>query len=197
MNKNDLKRLLIPKTPLLLIMVGVIICSSTVLNIRTQTSFHVKSLKKEVIINMPTKYINLYTTYYNEGDYLGSMSIPKLGKELPIYQGTTVNTLEKGIGHFIQSVLPGEKDNSVYSAHRDTAFAGIGNLVIGDQIILKTTAGTFTYAVGATRIVKADDNTVIVPTTTPTITLITCYPFAYLSSTKDRYVVSAALIMSE
>lgn len=193
MNKAN-KKLLITNISILLIVTGFMMCSGTIFNMWTQSRFHVKPLIKEVIV---VKTENLYTNHYNEGDYIGSMIIPALQKELPIYQGTNLATLDKGVGHFIQSVLPGERDNSVFSAHRETAFAGIGNLVIGDKIVLTTVAGTFTYTVSTTRIVKDDDLTVIVPTSTPTITLITCYPFKPFATTNERYIVSANLIISK
>ncbi|MHC1720354.1 MAG: sortase [Clostridiaceae bacterium] len=50
------------------------------------------------------------------------------------------------------------------SGHRETAFRKPDNLKIGDQLIVQTSAGTFTYEVNGNRIVQADDKTVIVPT---------------------------------
>ena len=104
--------------------------------------------------------------------------------------------LKKGVGHFNQSVLPGEKDNCVFSGHRETVFRQLGKLKIGDQLIVQTSAGTFTYEVSGTRIVDAEDKTVIVPTDHAVLTLTTCYPFNTPGYFPDRYIVSADLIMS-
>jgi len=137
----------------------------------------------------------LYPVYPVEGDNIGSFIIPSLDLEMPIFQGTGDKELKKGIGHFIQSVLPGESDNSVLSGHRETAFRKIGDLVIGDIIIVETSAGIFTYEVSGTRIVDKDDKTVIVPTDHGVLTMSTCYPFNYLGPAPDRYIVSADLLI--
>jgi len=136
----------------------------------------------------------LYPVYPAEGDNIGILTIPVLNQQLPIFQGTGVKELEKGVGHFNQSVLPGEEDNCVFSGHRDTVFSEIGNLKIGDPLIVQTSAGTFTYEMKGTRIVHKDDKTVIVPTDHAVLTMTTCYPFDYVGSAPDRYIISADLV---
>jgi sortase A len=143
-----------------------------------------------------TSDINLYPIYPIAGDTIGSMSIPALDLNLPIIQGTGADDLEKGIGHFVQSVLPGEKDNCVLSGHRDTVFTRLGELKAGDQMIVQTSAGTFTYEISGTRIVDKDDKTVIVPTDHAVLTVTTCYPFIFIGHAPDRYIVSADLVAS-
>jgi len=137
---------------------------------------------------------SLYPVYPVEGDNIGSLTIPDLNIKLPIIQGTNEKELSKGVGHFIQSVLPGEKDNCVISGHRETSFRQIGNLKIGDKLIVETSAGIFTYAVTGTRIVDQDDKTVIVPTDHAVLTMTTCYPFNYIGDAPERYIVSADII---
>ena len=139
----------------------------------------------------------LYPEYPSEGDKIGSLTIPALKRVLPIIQGTDVNDLKKGVGHFIQSVLPGEEDNCVFSGHRETVFRQLGKLMIGDLLIVKTSAGTFTYAVNGTRIVHADDKTVIVPIDHAVLTMTTCYPFNTPGYFPDRYIVCANLVKSK
>lgn len=139
----------------------------------------------------------LYPVYPAEGDYIGSLTIPALKQKLPIFEGDSDKEFKKGVGHFTQSVLPGEADNCVLSGHRDTFFRKIGNLKKGNQLIVQTSAGTFTYEVTGTRIVKADDKTVIVPTDHAVLTLTTCYPFYFFGSAPDRYIVSADLVKNE
>ena len=126
-----------------------------------------------------------------DGDNIGSLIIPGLNRKLPIFQGTGAKELKKGVGHFVQSVLPGEEDNCVFSGHRDTVFSKIGKLKIGDQLIVQTSDGTFIYQVNGTRIVHEDDKTVIVPMDHATLTMTTCYPFNVIGSATDRYIVSA------
>lgn len=140
---------------------------------------------------------NLYPVYPLEGDYIGTLTIPALNLELPIFQGTGHKELKKGVGHFMQSMLPGEKDNSVLSGHRETVFRKLGDLVIGDLLIVETTAGIFTYEVSGTRIVDKNDRTVIVPTENAVLTLTTCYPFYYIGHAPDRYIVHADLLTNK
>jgi len=146
---------------------------------------------------LPAPDKTLYPVYPAEGDNIGSLTIPALKRKLTILQGTGVKELKKGVGHFTQSVLPGEEDNCVFSGHRETVFRLLGNLKIGDQLIVQTSAGTFTYEVNGTRIVHEDDKTVIVPTDHAVLTMTTCYPFYTPGYSPDRYIVSAALIKSE
>ena len=131
------------------------------------------------------------------GEYLGTISIPVLKKILPIYQGTQSSQLEKGVGHFEGSVMPGVVDNSVLSGHRDSVFSQFGKLKMGDLLRVDTASGEFTYKISRFRIVEANDKTVIVPTKTAVLTLSTCYPFSYLGNAPKRFIVSADLIARE
>ena len=128
------------------------------------------------------------------GEPIGIISIPKLSETYPIVQGTDATDLEKGVGHFVGSVMPGVKDNTVLAGHRDSVFSKLGKLVAGDLVTISTSDGTFIYSVTKTRIVLPTDRTVIVPTPNATLTLITCYPFYYIGSAPKRYIVSANLV---
>lgn len=130
----------------------------------------------------------------NEGDVLGSLSIPSLDETLPIVEGTSDDDLKKGVGHYIQSVLPGDNDNCVLSGHRDTVFWNLESLGIGDLLIVQTPRGTFTYRINDIRIVDADDRTVIVPTDHAVLTLTTCYPFLFIGDAPNRYIISSDLV---
>ncbi len=130
------------------------------------------------------------------GQVMGSLSIPALKQKLPIIEGTSDADLKKGVGHFIQSVLPGAQDNCVLSGHRDTVFSKLSQLKIGDVFITQTAAGTFTYAIRRIRIVGKNDRTVIVPTDHAVLTVTTCYPFYFIGSAPDRYVLIADLVTS-
>ena len=138
----------------------------------------------------------LYETLPKEGDVIGTLKMVLLNKTVKIIQGTSRTQLKKGAGHYINSALPGEIDNCVISGHRETAFLGIGKLVVGDSLVVTTSAGVFTYQVVETRIVAADDTTVIVPSDVAMLTLTTCYPFNTPGYSPDRYIVSAILIES-
>ncbi len=136
----------------------------------------------------------LYKSYPEDGETFGELIIPKISATLPIVEGTDEDELEKGVGHYADSVLPGENDNSVLSGHRDTVFRKLGEVGVGDELIVKTTAGEFTYKVHKVRIVDADDRTVIVPKPRPTLTVTTCYPFNFIGDAPERYILVANLV---
>ncbi len=151
-------------------------------------------LSPPVVLPEPDK--PLYSVYPAEGDNIGSLTIPALKQKFSILQGTGDTELKKGVGHYNQSVLPGEADNCVFSGHRETVFRQLGKLKIGDQLIVQTSAGIFTYEVKGTRIVHEDDRTVIVPIDHAVLTMTTCYPFDTPGYFPDRYIVSADLVKS-
>ncbi|MEK5494654.1 class D sortase [Paenibacillus sp. FSL R7-0297] len=136
----------------------------------------------------------LYPIRPLEGDVIGKLIIPALQQILPIIHGTDEDELEEGIGHFSESVLPGENNNSVLSGHRDTVFAKLGELEIGNELVVDTSAGSFTYKISAIRIVDKDDKTIIVPTDHAVLTVSTCYPFHFIGAAPDRYILIADLI---
>ncbi|MDT8860346.1 class D sortase [Alkalihalobacillus sp. MEB130] len=127
------------------------------------------------------------------GELMGELYIPKLDATLPIYHGTDEDELEKGVGHFAGSVLPGENDNSVLAGHRDTVFRKLGEVRENDLLIVTTGKGVFEYKVRRVRIVDEDDRTVIVPRPRATLTVSTCYPFNFVGAAPERYVLVAEL----
>lgn len=139
----------------------------------------------------------LYPVRPKKGDEIGTLIIPALEKEMTIFHGTDEEELKKGVGHYANSVLPGETDNSVLSGHRDTIFRDFGKLEVGDLFNVLTSAGQFTYEIKETRIVDQDDKTIIVPSDHAVLTVTTCYPFNYIGSAPDRYILSADLVRKE
>ncbi|MDQ0207087.1 class D sortase [Alkalicoccobacillus murimartini] len=129
-----------------------------------------------------------------QGEFMGEIEIPVLDATMPIYHGTDDNELDQGVGHFAQSVLPGDPDNSVLSGHRDTVFRQLGEVGEGDTLIVRTRIGEYTYKIFRERIVDEDDRTVIVSTDDAQLTLTTCYPFDFVGTAPDRYVLEAELM---
>lgn len=139
--------------------------------------------------DMSTESITL-----NKGDIIGKITIPRLNRELPIIHGTHKEALNRGIGHYIGSVLPGMEDNSVLAGHRDTVFKDLGKLEIGDQVVVETMSGKYIYEIQNFRIVDSDDRTVIVPYDEAVLTLVTCYPFNFVGPAPQRYILTATLV---
>jgi LPXTG-site transpeptidase (sortase) family protein len=174
--------------------------STNFLNIPGETAFPEypdKDIESDAPIFIPTPIEPLYPIQFGEGESVGSLAIPTLMQKFPIIQGTGQNELKKGVGHFIQSVLPGEEDNCVLSGHRDSVFAKLGQLKIGDPLVVQTAAGKFTYEIMQIRVVDKTDKTVIVPADHAILTLTTCYPFKYFGNAPDRYIIIADLVLIE
>ncbi len=138
----------------------------------------------------------IYDPYPELGDQVGTITLESLDLSWPIYEGTDAERLSLGVGHYIGSVLPGVVDNSILSGHRDTVFTRLGELEIGDRILVETAAGIFTYEMTESKIVDRSDQTVIQPSDEAKLTLTTCYPFKAIGATTQAYILSAKLISS-
>lgn len=149
--------------------------------------------KEEAETEVTLDSILLYPDRPAAGDEIGRLQIPALNMALPILHGTDDEQLDVGVGHYRGSVLPGEPDHSVLSAHRDTFFRDLKDITLGDEVVVSTIAGTFTYVVVDIYIVDQHDTTVIRPTDKPTLSLTTCYPFYYVGNAPERYIVKTEL----
>ncbi|MEN1967652.1 class D sortase [Lentibacillus sp. N15] len=126
------------------------------------------------------------------GETVGLLHIPKLDSDLPIVEGTDEDELEKGVGHYKGTAYPQQRDQIVLSGHRDTVFRRMGELEIGDILTMQLPYGDFSYEIVHTKIVDADDRTVI-SSTSPNeeLTVTTCYPFSYIGDAPERYIIKA------
>ena len=119
--------------------------------------------------------------------------IPALGVDANVVPGTDWEQLKKGVGHQPHTASPGERGNLVLAGHNDVfgeIFRDLDKLKVGDEIMVYSVDRAFRYVVTETRIVEPTQVEVMDPTSEPTATLISCYP--YLVDTK-RIVVFAAL----
>ena len=139
----------------------------------------------------------VYQIRPKKGEQFGSLVIPKLGLKLPLIEGTGKREWAKGIGHYRNSVLPGEKDTSVLAGHRETSLKRAGEIKKGDLLRVDTHEGEFIYAVTKMWIVDENNREVIVSTQRPIIRLVTCYPFDMLSTSTERYIIEAELVDSK
>jgi len=121
----------------------------------------------------------------------GVLRIRRLSVEAPIYDGTDEGTLNRGVGHIAGTPLPGASGNSGLAAHRDSYFRALKDITAGDAIEIVTRASIVTYRVDRTWIVAPDDVWVLDPTPVPAVTLVTCYPFYFIGSAPQRFIVRA------
>lgn len=130
-----------------------------------------------------------YTAEYEEA--FATLEIPKLGKTLPIVEGTDPDALKKGVGHLSNSMYPGQNEQILLSGHRDTVFRNFGELELGDTFIVEMPYGEFTYEIRDTEIVPEDDTTVIREMGEEVLVVTTCYPFHYVGNAPERFVAYA------
>ena len=126
-----------------------------------------------------------------DGTLVGQVEIPKLHLSAVVFQGTSDGILARGVGHLDDSAFPGQSGNVVLAAHRDTFFRSLRNIRRGDLVQVTTPYGVRIYAVDSTQVVKPTETSVVASTATPTLTLITCYPFYYVGHAPKRFIVRA------
>jgi len=132
------------------------------------------------------------------GEASGLLLIPKINAELAIVEGTDADDLEKGVGHYKGSFYPEENGQIVLSGHRDTVFRKAGDLELGDHLTMKMPYGDYTYEITGTKIVSANDTSIItLQNSEEELILTTCYPFSYVGDAPDRYIIYAKRILDK
>ncbi|MBY0122949.1 class D sortase [Bacillus sp. S/N-304-OC-R1] len=189
----------------LLILIGcflVLFSLNDIYTLKNNNKHALKIAKERFIVENTTRQADMNTSVlqkeqtidyiFRKGDVIGILEIPKLNSELPIVEGTSEDELEKGVGHYSSTALPGQPDQILLSGHRETVFRKLGELQNGDIFQVKMPYGTFSYEIIHSQVVDADDPTVIKSTApTETLTVSTCYPFSYIGDAPYRYVLTA------
>jgi LPXTG-site transpeptidase (sortase) family protein len=121
---------------------------------------------------------------------VGRLEIPEIGLEVMVLNGADARTLRRGAGWLPYTARPGS-GNAVIAAHRDTYFRPLRRIKEGDMIHLTTLDGRYNFRVEWTAVVDPGDTAILKPTSQPTLTLITCYPFYYAGEAPQRFIVRA------
>jgi sortase A len=125
---------------------------------------------------------------------LAVLRIPKLRLEVAVLPGTDDRTLDRALGHIEGTALPGTDGNLGIAGHRDGFFRGLKDIALGDVIELETMQGRDVFRVERTWIVDPEDVSVLDPAPTRTLTLVTCYPFYFVGSAPQRFIVRAVRV---
>jgi sortase A len=125
------------------------------------------------------------------------LSIPRLGLDVPVFEGTDEFVLDHGAGRISGTAQPGELGNIGIAAHRDGFFRTLKDIRQGDRIELAQFRHEFTYTVDNIAIVDPSDATVLKARARPSLTLVTCYPFYFVGDAPKRYIVQASLTHSQ
>jgi sortase A len=127
-------------------------------------------------------------------DPLAVLRIPKLRLEVAVLPGTDDRTLDRALGHIEGTALPGTDGNLGIAGHRDGFFRGLKDIAPGDVIEIDTIQGRDVFRVERTWIVDPEDVSVLDPTPTRALTLVTCYPFYFVGSAPQRFIVRAVRV---
>lgn len=125
------------------------------------------------------------------GGVIGRIVIQRVGLSVIVAEGVDTATLQRAVGHIPGTALPGEAGNIGLSGHRDTFFRPLRNIQQHDIITLTTLLGEYRYRVVSIKVTGPSDVAVLDPGNNEILTLVTCYPFYFLGSAPDRFVVRA------
>ena len=132
-----------------------------------------------------------------KGDAIARIEIPAIGVDEYVVEGTDLDSLRKGPGHYPETPLPGERGTSAIAGHRTTygaPFRHIDELDPGDRIIIDMPDGRFIYRVEESKIVDDQDLSVLAPVGYRRLMLSACHP---LYSAAQRIIVYARQVRRE
>jgi sortase A len=124
---------------------------------------------------------------------VGRIEVPRLRLSALAREGVDVRTLRGSVGHVPGTALPGEPGNAAFAAHRDTFFRPLSGIRKGDTVLVTTPDGVHSYRVFGTRVVAPSEVSVLRSGQRSQLTLVTCYPFDYVGSAPQRFIVQAEL----
>jgi sortase A len=124
---------------------------------------------------------------------VATIEIPRIGLTSTMWEGIRLSTLNRGPGHWPGTALPGELGNVVVAGHRtshNAEFRHLDDLEPGDEVIMSTLAGRFTYRVVGIEVVTPDALWIVDQAPAHTATLFACHP---PGSVRERIVAHLEL----
>ena len=106
--------------------------------------------------------------------------IPSIKVDAPVAEGTDWEALKYRVGHQPGTVNPGQRGNLVLAAHNDVygeLFRYLPDVPLGEIITVYAGEQAYRYRIAERRIILPSQGEVMLPTTAPTLTLISCYPY--------------------
>ena len=146
----------------------------------------------ETVLNEESNTLENYPEY---GTQYATIQIPAIDVDLPVYFGDTLEILKNGVGHSSGSYFPGEGGSIVYMGHNSTSvFRRFSELQIGDEIIVTTTYGEYTYEIYDMALIdETETDKLPIQHEEEILMVYTCYPFNNIGYATQRYVVYAKL----
>ena len=127
-------------------------------------------------------------------DVLAILRVERLGWSVTVRRTAHFDDLARGAGWISGTAAPGQAGNIGIAGHRDTFFRPLARVQIDDEITLIAPNAETRYRVTETLVVDPAQLSVLDATSTPTLTLVTCYPFRFSGPAPKRFVVKAQAI---
>lgn len=124
---------------------------------------------------------------------LVKLHFPALGQQFIVLEGASGRNLAFGPAHMSASVKPGHAGVSVIGGHRDTHFQMLQELMLGDAIHVEHSDGRQQhFTITNIQITDIRKSNILLDSETPTLALVSCYPFDALEAGGPlRYLVIA------
>ena len=176
---NKVKKAVITSTIIILVIVAIIATFFIVRHfinkskIDTVTEIYSDDDVQERLDNSETDATSNLLLQIDGETVLGVIKIDKIGFEGLIYEGTSLDTLKKGVGHFENS--PYLNGNVCLAAHNTNEYwAKLHTLENGDKITYISFLGTKEYQVTNVTKISETDWTLLQNSDENILTLITC-----------------------
>jgi sortase A len=126
---------------------------------------------------------------------VGRIEVPRLGARAIVLAGGSGQALAFGPGHVERTPQAGDPGTAVYAAHRDTHFAFLGDLVAGDDVVVRRRDGAaIRFRVTGFDVVRWDSSGIDPAAPGRHLALATCWPLDSAVPGPLRYVVHADLV---
>lgn len=128
------------------------------------------------------------------GAAIAVLTIDRLDIETPVFDSVNELNLNRGVSRIEGTATLAEADNLGIAGHRDSFFRPLKDVEIGERIKLTSPLGVTEYEVMETLIVDPEDVWVLDPADQAMLTLVTCYPFYFVGSAPERFIVRAVAV---
>lgn len=115
----------------------------------------------------------VYPTF---GEQYAVLSVPAIDLTVSVYYGVNAELLGRGACQSTQSAVIGDSGNTVIDAHVNTYFSDLSKLREGDEVILYTNYGNFTYSVERVIAFDKNDKRYLTGSDSRLLTMYTCQP---------------------
>lgn len=123
------------------------------------------------------------------------INVARINASAIVLAGSSGQALAFGPGHLEQTPDAGERGIAVYAAHRDTHFAFLKDVAVGDEITVTRADGrSFRYRADSAAVVRFDASGIDPLTDGYQLVLSTCWPFDAVTPGPLRYVLRATLV---